>query len=297
MLTFQDQYKMAQRITGDTSDETLADFKRDINEGGISFLNALGRKFNREYRKTSTVAGQQYYQMPQDVLRPSTIQVSDGNNLYTPQLVTSDQEWNDLNFTQATGGVATHCFVRGFNEIGLYPIPSQSIGDGLQVSYEPNQVYLSKDDFSTDTVSVENGSTTVTHSATAFTGDMVGRWFSVTDGTDTRWYKIASVDSSSSLTLENFYMGTTGSGKSFKIGEIMKIPDGYQDAPVFFALERYYLMQGDKPSADSYNARFDKRLRIAKKTYGKSTSQQGVRRTSSTRLPNWIDLTPPVQYP
>ena len=298
--TFQDQYEMAQSITGDTSATQLAMFKEDINEGGALFLNCLGRKFNKEYKTASLVDGQQYYQMPMDVIRISEIKVlnvTGGTNYYFPILVTSEEEWNKLNAIHLEGSIPTHYYIRGFNEIGLYPIPSANVTSGLVVSYEPQHIDMTAADYTTGTITVANGSATITHSATGFTSSMVGRYFQVTDGTDGRWYRISAYVSTSVLTLENYYEGISGAGRTFRIGEVMKIPSAYHIAPVFYALSIYYLSQSDKNTADDYEMKFDRKLKSAKKTYGRSTSQMGVKKPGAGRKASWIELTPPVTYP
>jgi len=297
MLTFSDQTLMAQQITNDYSSTQLVMFKRDINEGGAMFLNRLGRKFNKEYKTANLVDGQQYYQMPMDVLRISEIKCLNGDNYYTPQLVTSEELWNDLNAITFEGGYPTHYYIRGFNEIGLYPIPSSNVTSGLVVSYEPQHIDLTASDYTTGTVTVANGSTTLTHSATGFTPQMVGRYLQITDGTDGKWYRVSAYVSTSELTFENYYEGISGAGRTFRIGEVMKIPQAYQDAPVFYALDRYYLTQSNSTLARDFKSRFDDKLKSAKQTYGKSTSQAGVKLPRRTGRASWIELTPPVIYP
>lgn len=297
MLTFSDQTTLFQQISNDYSAATLVMAKRDINEGGAMFLNRLGRKFNKEYLTTSLVASQQYYQMSSSTLRISEIRCLNGSNYYVPNLVTSEEEWNELNSIALTGSYPTDYYIRGFNEIGLYPTPKSNVTNGLLVSHEPQHIDLTQDDFTTGTVTVTNGSVTVTHSATGFTAQMVGRWLQVTDGSDRNWYRIASFVSSSVVSLENYFEGVSGSGRSFRIGEIMKIPQAYQDAPVYYALERYYLTQNDPRTAPLYSQRFDAKVKSAKETYAHSTSRMGVKTRRKGRKPSWIDLTKPIVYP
>jgi hypothetical protein len=297
ILTFQDQYTLYQQLTQDYSTAGLVIAKRDINEGGAVFLNRFGRKFDKEYLTASLVANQQYYQLAAGTLRSSEVRCLNGTNYYTPDLVASEEEWNKLNTITTTGSIPSHYYIRGFNEIGLYPIPSAAVTNGLQISLEPQHVDLTQDDYTTGTVTVTNGAVAITHSASGFTPQMVGRWLQVTDGTDGKWYRIASYTSSSVVSLENYYEGVSGSGRTFRIGEIMKIPNGYQDAPVYYAAERFYLTQNDEPSANGYNIRFEKKMKNAKETYGKSTSRQGVKTRRTGRRASWIDLTPPVTYP
>jgi hypothetical protein len=297
MLTFTDQQTMYQQLTQDYSAPGLVIAKRDINEGGVVFLNRLGRKFNKEYQTANLKANQQYYQFSSEVLRISEIRCLNGTNYYTPTLVTSESEWNQRNIIAITGNYPTHYYIRGFNEVGLYPIPLANTTAGIIISFEPQHVDLTHDDFTTGTVTVSNGSVTVTHSASGFTQNMVGRWLQVTDGTDGKWYKVTAFVSSSVVNLENYYEGIDGSGRAFRIGEVMKIPNGYQDAPVYYAAERFYMTQNDQRTAPIFNARFEAKVRGAKETYARSTSRMGVKSRNATRRPSWIYLTPPISYP
>lgn len=301
MLTFQDQYTLWQQIANDVSASALINAKRDINEGCAVFLNRLGRKFNTEYQTANLVANQQYYQFPSEVLRLAEAKFLNGSNYYTPELVTNELEWNQLNSISVTGSYPTHYYIRGFNELGVFPIPKSNVSSGVVVSYEPQHIDLTQADVtdttSAGTLTVTNGAVAITHSAAAFTQQMVGRWLQITDGTDGKWYKLAAFVSTSVMNLENYYEGISGSGRTFRIGEISKIPQGYQDAPVYYALERYYLQQNDMRTAPTYGQRFDAKVKSAKETYGRSTHRMGVKSRRNGRKPSWIDLTKPVVYP
>lgn len=288
---------MYQQFTQDYSSAGLTIAKRDINEGGAFFLNRLGRKFNKEYQSTNLVANQQYYQFPSEVLRISEGRFLNGTNYYTPTLVTDEEEWNRLNTISTTGNYPSHYYIRGFNELGLYPIPSTNVTNGAIISYEPQHVDLTQDDFVAGTMTVSNSAVAITHSASGFTQNMIGRWLQVTDGTDGKWYRITAFVSSSVMNLENYYEGISGSGRSFRIGEVMKIPNAYQDAPVFYAAERFYMTQNDQRTAPIFNARFEAKIKSAKETYARSTSRMGIKSKDGGRRPTWLDLTPPVVYP
>lgn len=297
MLTFTDQTALAQELTGDYDTARLVTFKRDINEGGAMFLNRLGRKFNKHYKATGLEQDRQYYQFSMDVLRISKIRVLQGTIWYTPTLITSEDEWDQKNSFVVSGNYPTHYYIRGFNEVGLWPIPSTDTDDALEISFEPQHVILSQDDYTTGTIAVADGSVAITHSATGFTPQMVGQWLQVTDGTDGNWYRIASYTSTSQVNLENYYQGISGSGRTFRMGEVMQMPQGYHDAPVFYALELYYLGKQDKAGAADYSGRFERKVKSARSTYGRSTSNLGTKSRPGGRWANWIDLTPPVIYP
>lgn len=293
MLTFQDQYEMAQQITNNYSSDQLVVFKRDINEGGAMFLNRLGRKFNRQYKTANLEDGKQYYQFPADVIRISEVSCVSGSFVYHPELVTSEEEWILLNQVNITGNYPTHYFIRGFNEVGLYPIPSADVTNGITVSYEPQLVELTQDDI-VGNITVTNDSITITGSG--FTPQMVGRMFQVTDGTDGNWYRISAYVSGSSLQLENYFQGITGTRAS-RIGQAMNIPQAYQDAPVYYAVDRYYLTKNDQASALQFSKRFDMKIKSAKETYGRSTSRMGVKSRRIRKYRPWSDAPPAITYP
>lgn len=70
--------------------------------------------------------------------------------------------------------------------------------------------------YKTGTVSVSNGSATVTGSGTLFSANVAaGDLFTIVG--DNAWYEVASVASNTSLTLSANYAGTTGSGYSYAI--------------------------------------------------------------------------------
>lgn len=297
MLTFQDQTSMYQQITGDYSVAGLVVAKRDINEGGAMFLNRLGRKFNKKYLVANLTASRQYYQFSAGVLRITEVRCLRGSFYYSPELITDENEWNRINAISVTGGYPLYYFIRGFNEVGLYPTPSSTVTSGLSISFEPQHILLTQDDYVTGTITASNAAVAITHSGTGFTPQMVGRFLQVTDGTDGRWYRVTSYTSTSQLNLENFYEGISGSGRTFRIGEVMNIPEAYQDAPVYYAVDRYYLTQNDQKTAAQFSARFDMKVQSAKETYGRSTSHAGIKTKVVRGRPSWIDLTPRVIYP
>ena len=160
---------------------------------------------------------------------------------------------------------------------------------------------MTQADFTAGTVTVNNGSPSgavVTASSSVFTPQMAGRWFQVTDGSDGKFYRIASYSNGTTLNLENYYEGIAGGGRSYRIGEVMKLPPGYHDAPVAWALRKYYMKEGEKASAAEQKAYWKEQLRSAQETYGPSTSQLGVKTDAvQERRPTWLDLTKPVTYP
>jgi hypothetical protein len=299
MITFQDSYEQCQEVSGDYSTSRLTKFKRDINQGGHKFLTGLGRKFAKGTITADLAADQQYYQLPGSVIRVSEIRIKQGTEKYPPlHYVVSELEWNLINTSSSTSNLPTHYYIRGSNELGLYPIPSGAVTDGLELSYDARHATLRADDYTTGTVTVAEGDATVTHSATGFTPQMVGRYLEVDDGTDSHAYRIASYTSSSVIELENFYEGISGSGRSFRIGEALNVPEDHQDAGSAWALYKYYLTQKDRTSATDQLRYFKDSLKDARTELGRSTSRMGVRNAGSTnQRPVFTDRNATITYP
>jgi hypothetical protein len=273
MITFQDLYEQAQANVGDTSTDSLSLIKSDINQGLKIFRNTLKRPYTRLSKSADLTASQQYYQLPEDAVRIREVRATNGNMMFPLKEIRSEYMWNSMNVVNAnTIAVPTYFFVRGNDEIGLWPIPGQTITNGLEISYEPRKPEFLADDYETGTITVTNGSTTITHSGTGFTPNMVGRYFQTTDGTDGLWYRIASYDTTSTLILENYYQGLSGSGKTFRIGQVADIPEEYHLSLVDYASYRYYLRRKDKAIAGEFKGLFDSQIKDAKQNYASKTS-------------------------
>lgn len=284
-LTFTDQVNIAKEISGFVDASNVIKFKRDINRGGTIFMAALGREYNRKSRTTNLVAAQQYYQLPEDAHRLKEIIVNTGSWFNPLEQIPDEFAWRRMNMFSMTGQ-PTHYFIRGYDEVGLYPIPSASVTNGIELVFSPRHLELTEDDTtstsSSSTITVAQNSTTVTSSGTIFTPVMAGQWLEVTDGTDDDWYRINSVTTNASLELENYYQGASGAGKTFRIGQVMDMPEEYLESPVDYAMHRHFLRRGSTKSrytigqADEFKAFFDTSIEAAKDAYGQTTENQVI---------------------
>ena len=278
MLSFQSLYEEVQEQVQDTSSTSLVLIKRAINQGAKKF----GAILNREWRETtatfSVVADQQYYQMPEDAIRLSTITVEVGDVVYPLTEANSKEEWQNLNMTTDTSSVPEFFYVRGNDEFGIWPIPSASISSGGTITYERRMRDMAADDYETGTVSITNGSANVTGSGTTFTANMVGRWLTVTDGSaDGMWYKIDSYIDATTITIENNYAGSTVSGGTFTIAELPDIPEEFHESLVDYACYRYYLRRRDVQIARDLRSAFQESLAQCAADYSSKTSSQYFR--------------------
>lgn len=274
MITYQESYEDARSIAGDESAATLTFLKKNINRGAHKFNGALNRYFTRRAKTANIVEDQQYYQLPPDAIRVIKVRAkqTSSDNKYPLRQIRSEDEWDALNTTNQRGNWATFYFQKGSDEIGIFPIPSSDITNGLEIAYEPRDRDLSQDDYSTGTITATNGSTAITGSGTVFTESMVGRCFKVTDGSDGYWYKVAGFTSATSITLEEPYMGYSGSSITYKIGESFFFPEEYHDAPTDYALSRFFEMRQNPERATYHLARYNDSLGDAKEKYASSSS-------------------------
>lgn len=284
MRTFQDMYTEAADITGDSSATTLVSIKGWINQAKNIFNSSVRHHITRESRTANIVAAQQYYQLPRECIRPTGI-VVDGDPMIE---IKSEQRWREVN-SMTSSGTATHFFIRGAGEIGLWPIPSASITSGLEVYFETKEKDMTQADYTTGTVTVANGDQTIVHSAGGFTASMVGRYFSVTDGTDGFYYKIGAYTDVNTLELENVYEGASGAAKTFKIGESTQIPEEYQESLIDYACYRYYMRQKDDKIALEYKMLFEDAIERARMEYAPKTTSRVIASPYNNYIPNIFD--------
>lgn len=293
--TFTQLVDETQDTVSDFTDEAEVLIKRYINQGNQKFNSALRRYATRLAKKTDLVEDQQYYQFPQDTIRVSGVVVTSNSVDYPLEEVVSEIQWRELNASNSTtADIPRFFFVRGFDEIGLWPVPSEDVTDGLEIWYEPRQEDLVAADVTTGTVTVTNGSTTVTHSGTSFTQSMIGRSFQVTDGTHGFWYKIAGFTSTSVITLDNYYDGISGSGRTFIIGQVPQFPEEFHDALVDYAASRHYRRKRKSRLVAEHRALFEDALERCINSYAKKSTSKVISRKHTkfdspfTRLPDII---------
>lgn len=276
--TFQQIWSEVQSGTQNTSASELVLIKRDANIATQRFKSVMSRPWSRIAKKANVVANQQDYQLPRSVLRPSGVDYLYGS-MYVPLIeIGSEQNWNSLNAVSSVGiGVPRFFFPKGKDVISIFPVPGTAVTEGLKVYYEPKQPRMFANDYSTGTVTVTNGSTTITHSGTGFSQDMIGRYFYTNDdSSDGNDYQIVDYTNTSTLVLENYYEGYSGSGKSFLIGVVPDIPDEYHPAIVDYCMARFYLRRGDRKAAAEMLSFFTTALDECKEVYASPTSYPNI---------------------
>lgn len=288
MLIWDDAITTCQDLTSDTSSASLTFFKRMMNIGYKFILAELGRAVTEKTKTASTVAAQQYYQMPPDFLWFKDLTITVGSTTYPVPEIVNQEEWDYLNQTSQSSSIPTYCFVRpsygvGGAEIGIYPIPSAV--NTINLVFEAGDKDLAQSAYTTGTVTVTNGDDDVTGSGTTWIAAMVGRYFQITsEAGDGLWYKVATRTGNTAITLENYYDGSSGSSLNYKIAEAFNLPEEMQILPVNYALSFYYDMKKDDRKQADHWALFNRGLISGKRRYGTKSRSNIIKKNPWRRL-------------
>ena len=243
MFTFTTYKSAFTDRSGNTSTANATRGMQLINES----LRYLTEKyyFNEASYTTTTVSQQQAYTLPFNVKDIINTTVLVGGILWQPLEAPSRQMWDSLNTVPFYSDFPQFYYRYKANQVNLFPIPTSN-GNTLTINYKRRIRDLSVADYTTGTVAVTHNSATVTGSGTAWTANMADRWLNIplttsnsTSGDD-EWYQVKSVESATSLTLWDGYVGSTASGSSYTIGESPILPEDYQDLALYRALWIYY---------------------------------------------------------
>jgi hypothetical protein len=270
-------YEKAQRLSRDTTPGTLEQLKEDMNTGYKMFNAKLSRYFSRKQQFTNIIDGQGIYQTPVDCVRVigMTASVGDSTNAYKLPLkeIRSEYEWRNITSYPYSSNWPVYYFMLGNDELQLWPTPSQNVTNGLRFYYQQQDYDLSVDDTTSSsvTVSVTNGSPTVTASASIFNPQMANLWFQLQGVTNLQWYEIVDVPTDTTLTLKSAFVGNSGSGLGWKVGQLSILPEEYQDAPINYALYLFFSGKGNEARANQHLALFEKAVTDAVAAYSSST--------------------------
>ena len=281
MITWDDAITICQKKTNDSSSDSLTYLKLMMNVGYKTVLSKLNRAVTEKTKTAVTVADQQYYQAPSDLLWIKSLTISDGSTVYPIMEEEAQENWEYLNMTTQTSTIPRLFYVRpgfGINglEFGLFPIPSTS-DYTVYMTYASNDKDLSVDAYTTGTVTLTSGSADVVGIGTTFTSAMIGRYLKPTSTSgDGMWYKVSARSGNEAITLENVFEGTTHTG-TYQICEIFALPEDIQMLPVDFALWHYFSGKGNKDKMSEHFNLYTAGLQEAKRTYAKKTSNPIIR--------------------
>jgi hypothetical protein len=177
-------------------------------------------------KTSSTVVGQQYYAYPPGVVSIEDVVVTIGTVKYPLEVINSQRQWDVLNAIPIQATVIPQFIYPRRDDFGIWPTPQGVYS--ITFSYHLRDRNLMVDDYIDGTVTVTNGSTTITGLNTTFTAGMAGRWFTITDTTSPDygyWYRIQAYTSNLVVLLEQTWQGSTAATKTYRICQCPEIPE------------------------------------------------------------------------
>lgn len=177
---------------------------------------------------TSPAAVTQYYPYPQGEVQIEGMYITVGSVNYPLQAIDSRFNWEQLNAIQIQASAVPQFYFVRRDDWGIWPTPQTVYTGNMSYRYRDRDLTVA-DVTSPGTISVQNGSRTITGVGTAFIPAMVGRWFVITDPTvpgQGYWYRLVGYTSSTVAQMNQAWNNTSASGVSlWTIGETPEIPE------------------------------------------------------------------------
>ena len=281
MITFYQHIEEIKKAYKITDAEQIASLKRWYNQGCSKIKKKLMRRVTAETIYADLEADKQVYQLPEYAGRVYNVRYNRSGSEQRLIEVASHDTWLDMNSNNSQTGIPTHYHLSSEDELSLWPIPSEAVTSGLEVSLAFKHNRLQYDDVTTGTATANNGSETVTLSSSIVTPKMVGRWFTVNDGNE-EWYRISEYVSSTSFKLENYFDGDGGAGLNYIIGEIVDIPEEYVDLPELYTTAKYVgVYRKNRTLSRDMMIEFNEEIKSIKQDYANPGKSRVVKHKNS----------------
>lgn len=258
MVTYDQFLQTCYDLADDSSGKNQAFILRMGNIGYRRAMRYFGRQFEERTKTTTTVAGQQYYQLPVDYTFAKSLKTLVGTYQYPTEEVKGQKEWDDLNrSTNISNTRPTKHFIRlnagiGGDEIGFWPTPSAS-GNLITFVFETVPANVGQAAFTSTTGSLTATSNLLNDTSGTFTPSLVGRYFFADPPTgDGQYYKVSQYISSTQVGLQNYYEGPTFANASYSICDLFGLAEEAQMIPVYYAMWHFYLMRQNPGLAKDY---------------------------------------------
>lgn len=245
---------------------------------------------NEKSYTTTTVASQQFYNLPPQVKKLINVTVTIGSVLWQPKECPTRQYWDYLNTISFTQDFPSWFFVTN-GQVGIWPIPTSN-GNTITQNYKTRIPDLSMADVTCSAnIAITTNTTTVTATGATFLKWMEGQWIRVahssTDSAngDNQWYQIDTVTSTTVLVLKNKYTGGTVAAATATIGEVSLLPEDYQDLPLYRMGIIYYTTRFPDPvRAQMYQKLWDTGEEKLNEEFGSKTSSIVLQDTDQVML-------------
>lgn len=280
-----------------TTNETLG--KTLINLGVKYFLVNNDWNFSKDNKSVSSGTLKQYYDPPYNMLKMEYVDYWYKNQWFCLEECHLGEDWTRLNNVVVTAAYPSYWyFSNRTNQIGLFPIPADSKGT-IKLGFTVKVRDYSVADVSTGTLSASANGTIFTSVGTVFTAGMEGRAIKLSN-TDTVadgfWFDITGVTSGTVATVKQAIPVAISGASIFTISELIPFPDGYEDTPLWFALDKYYQMKENPVLAREYERMWKEEQQDMligdSKTVTSLIKKQGYGVNDPSRNPWNITITP-----
>ncbi len=261
MLTYTGGLTLYKKLTRNTNTENETIGATLINLGARKISRLLPWKWLEASKTFNTVNGTQFYNIANNLKTILNVYLTSGTTRYTPDRITDRKTWDKLNASSSPRAIAPQYYFPFAKQIGLYPIPSTD-DKIVTVLFKKRVIDLKFADYTTGTITVENGSKDIVGSGTTFTSAMAGRYIQMPNNA---WYEINSFTDTTHITLVDTYDGLDASGENYTIGEAFPIDEDYQELPIYWATFIYWSTIGnDNNKANIYKTLFEEGMRDMK---------------------------------
>lgn len=244
-----------------------------------------------------SLSGLQFYPAPPNFSKLKTVTITNGNLKWTPTEILTRQEWDELNVFPYYAAIPENYFVYPGGDhgvqVGIWPIPSAN-GYTMTYNYKFRVPDLSLPDYTTPgTISVSNGSTTITGAATTIpvttNVPLEARWVQIaqTKG-DNLWYQIDHVDSSTDIQLFVPYQGiNVSAATTYTIGQMPLLMEDFHDMLLWKALAYYFTSIVDnKGKRETYEGYYNTKLELLSQYAGTTSISVNLGRRAQMLNPN-----------
>ena len=241
--TFTESLADFKTLTNDSTTENETLGKTLLNIGSKRFLAMSNWTFNKSSKNYSSGTSVQWLDPPYNASKIEYVSVWYGGRWYNPREVKLGDKWAKINTVEITSNIPQFWYVSNrTGRVGLFPIPADSKGT-IKVGFTLNVRDYSVSDYSTGSISASADSTTFTTTGGTWNTKMTGRYIQV-GGTNTViddfWFRITDASAGTVVVEPSIPVALTTSSGTYRISEMIPFPDGYEDLPLYFALERYY---------------------------------------------------------
>ncbi len=238
-----------------SSTAIIAFFNRALQTRYQAALAEFSSWKNQQTQQTTTIIGQQFYTYPPGVITVEAATLQQGTIVYPIKVINSQEEWNYINQYPNTNTIIPQFIFPRQYDFGVWPIPNSV--ETLVLNFIYTMPPLNAADYTTGTVSVINGSQTVTSAGASFTLNMVNRYFVLTDANGfpvDYWYKISGVnDSTDVLTLQTFFQGATQATQKYIIGQLPELPNEAHILLSWGVTADWFSSRGDLAKSTQFN--------------------------------------------